>query len=148
MAYLEMLLSEQRNEAEAEPEPLQTPAKDSLALQWYRHRGEIFLVVAVILLGVATMPYAKDAIGDLKSKPVSAQGSSLVILLSRVGLASATNLPDSNDHNSIRVWVDLPAQLYYCPGDRRYGKTRSGRFTTQHDARLSQYEPAAHKVCD
>ena len=77
MAYLEMLFSEQRNRGEAEPEPEQTPAKESLAPRWYRHRGEIFLVIAVILLGIATMPFAKDAVAGGKSRSGPAQGSPL-----------------------------------------------------------------------
>lgn len=46
-----------------------------------------------------------------------------------------------------RVWVDFPSATYYCSGSRRYGKTSNGKFTTEENARLSQYEPALHKPC-
>ena len=48
---------------------------------------------------------------------------------------------------SPRVWVDFPSATYYCSGSRRYGKTSNGKFTTEENARLSQYEPALHKPC-
>jgi hypothetical protein len=47
----------------------------------------------------------------------------------------------------IRVWVDLKTGLYYCPGADSYGRTRSGRYLNQADARLGSFEPAERKEC-
>jgi hypothetical protein len=57
-----------------------------------------------------------------------------------VALPSGTNA-------QIKVWVDLKTALYYCPGSDSYGRTRSGRFLSQTEARLANFEPAERKEC-
>lgn len=47
----------------------------------------------------------------------------------------------------IKVWADLKTALYYCPGSAYYGQTRSGRFMSQADAHLANFEPAERRVC-
>ena len=47
----------------------------------------------------------------------------------------------------IKVWVDLNTGLYYCPGADSYGRTRSGRYLKQADARLGNFEPAGRREC-
>jgi hypothetical protein len=47
----------------------------------------------------------------------------------------------------IKVWVDLNTGLYYCPGADSYGRTRSGRYLNQADARLGNFEPAGRRDC-
>jgi hypothetical protein len=47
----------------------------------------------------------------------------------------------------IKVWVDLNTGLYYCPGADSYGRTRSGRYLNQADARLGNFEPALRTEC-
>jgi hypothetical protein len=48
----------------------------------------------------------------------------------------------------VQVWVDPHTALYYCPGSDPYGKTTDGRFSTQRDAQLDRFEPAARSVCE
>lgn len=55
--------------------------------------------------------------------------------------------PAAHSQPEARVWVDFPSGTYYCRDSRKYGKTRNGRFTTESNARLSQYEPNLHKPC-
>ncbi|HKW24176.1 MAG TPA: hypothetical protein VJN48_00250 [Terriglobales bacterium] len=47
----------------------------------------------------------------------------------------------------VKVWVDLNTGLYYCPGADSYGRTRSGRYLKQADARLGNFEPAGRREC-
>ena len=47
----------------------------------------------------------------------------------------------------IKVWVDLSTGLYYCPGADSYGRTHSGRYLKQADARLGNFEPAGRREC-
>ena len=64
-------------------------------------------------------------------------------------LKDKAGMPEMGSLNtSIRVWVDLHTALYYCPDSDLYGKTSKGRFTTQRDAQLDQFEPAYRKACD
>ena len=49
---------------------------------------------------------------------------------------------------TINVWVDPHTALYYCPGEEQYGKTVDGRVSSQRDAQMDRFEPAAGSVCE
>ena len=53
----------------------------------------------------------------------------------------------SGANAQVKVWADLKTALYYCPGSDSYGRTRSGRFLSQSEARLANFEPADRKEC-
>jgi len=65
-----------------------------------------------------------------------------------LGLADAPPAPVYEGNPEVRVWVDLHTALYYCPGADLYGKTIKGKYTTQRDALLDQFEPAGRKACE
>jgi hypothetical protein len=69
-------------------------------------------------------------------------------MLISLGLAEAPPTPEDNGNPNAQVWVDLHTALYYCPGTDLYGKTESGKYTTQREAQLDQFEPAYRKVCN
>jgi hypothetical protein len=69
-------------------------------------------------------------------------------MLIQLGLAEAPDAPADRGNPGVQVWVDLHTALYYCPGSDLYGKTAKGKFTTQREAQLDQFEPAYRKVCD
>ena len=69
-------------------------------------------------------------------------------LLVSMGVAEAPAPPAYMGNPDTKVWVDLRTALYYCPGTDMYGKTPKGKFTSQRDAQLDQFEPAYRKVCD
>jgi len=69
-------------------------------------------------------------------------------MLIGLGLAEPPAAPESKGNPDTKVWVDLHTALYYCPGSDLYGKTTKGRFVTQRDAQLDQFEPASRKACD
>jgi putative methionine-R-sulfoxide reductase with GAF domain len=48
----------------------------------------------------------------------------------------------------VSVWVDLRTALYYCPNADLYGKSEKGRYMTQRQAQIDQFEPASRKVCE
>jgi hypothetical protein len=48
----------------------------------------------------------------------------------------------------VRVWVDLRTALYYCPDADLYGRTPKGKYMTQREAQLDQFEAASRKVCE
>lgn len=47
----------------------------------------------------------------------------------------------------VKVWVNIPSNVYHCPGTRWYGTTKHGEFMTQAEAQKKQYRPAHGKVC-
>ena len=69
-------------------------------------------------------------------------------LLVSLGLAETPPTPVYLGNPNAQVWVDLHTALYYCSDSDLYGKTPGGKFTTQRDAQMDQFEPAARKDCD
>jgi hypothetical protein len=126
---------------------------------WNTRRGDIYLAIAVVLvLGVIRW-------GILSSHSVSATGSPTVStahrraapdadlslldrILVKLGLAEAPEPLEYKGNPGTQVWVDLHTALYYCPGADLYGKTPKGKFSSQRDAQLDQFEPAYRKACD
>jgi hypothetical protein len=95
--------------------------------------------------GTATAPAASQP----KAAAPDANLSTFDRLLISLGLAEAPEAPteDKGDPNA-QVWIDLRTALYYCPGSELYGKTAKGRFATQRDAQLDQFESASRKACE
>jgi GAF domain-containing protein len=138
------------------------PPKNAIARLWRAHRGDFYLAVAVILVLVVIRW------GMVPSSPVSATAGSPVSsssarskaaadadlsafdkLLISLGLAEAPEETTEDKGNPDRqVWIDLHTALYYCPGSDLYGKTEKGRFASQRDAQLDQFQPALRKACD
>jgi putative methionine-R-sulfoxide reductase with GAF domain len=127
---------------------------------WNRHRGDIYLAIAVILVlcvirwAIWSGPRAKTTgtpttASATHHKPAHDPGLSFFDrVLIQFGLAEAPDpLPDKGSPQ-VQVWVDLHTALYYCPGADLYGKTPKGKFTTQREAQLDHFEPAYRKACD
>ena len=130
-----------------------------LARFWNARRGDIYLAIAVILVGCvirwgiwSNHPVrATAAPNSSAATPHKANSDADLSLFDRMlislGLAEAPEKPEDNGDPSTQVWVDLHTALYYCPGADLYGKTATGKYTTQRDAQLDQFQPAYRKVC-
>jgi len=129
---------------------------------WNARRGDFYLAIAVLLVAVVIRwgiwsdhavgasghgGTASGAAGQHKSDP-NADLSMMDRLLISLGLAEAPEAPEYKGNPDTQVWVDLHTALYYCPGADLYGKTPKGKFTSQRDAQLDQFEPAYRKACD
>jgi len=126
---------------------------------WNARRGDIYLAIAVIVV-VCVIRW-----GIWSSHPVSATDTTNTAstahhkasadadlsffdrMLISLGLAEAPETPDDPGNPSIQVWIDLRTALYYCPGADLYGKTATGKYATQRNAQLDQFQPAYRKVC-
>jgi hypothetical protein len=129
----------------------------AMGLFWNSRRGDFYLAVAVILIGVvirwgiwsnnsvgATAGGSPSAIPGASHRGKPAPGADL----SSLGLAEAPEQPEYKGNPDTRVWVDLRTALYYCPGSDLYGKTDKGKLASQRSAQLDQFEPAYRKACD
>jgi len=137
-----------------------TERPGALARFWNARRGDIYLAIAVILVAVVIRW------GMLSNHPVSATGSPAAAgtvhrkaapeadlslfdrMLISLGLAEAPPAPEYKGNPNTQVWVDLQTALYYCPGADLYGKTAKGKYSSQREAQLDQFEPAYRKSCD
>jgi GAF domain-containing protein len=127
---------------------------------WNTRRGDIYLAIAIILVA------AVIRWGIFSGHPVSATGNPPAAaaahrkpaadadlslfdrMLISLGLAEAPPPTESKGNPDTQVWIDLHTALYYCPGTDLYGKTPKGKFTSQRDAQLDQFEPAYRKACN
>jgi hypothetical protein len=113
-------------------------------------------VIAVIRWGIlagdsvgATGRSTTITSGTNKRKPSpDADLSMFDKLLISLGLAEAPEAPEYKGNPDTQVWVDLHTALYYCPGSDFYGKTVGGKYSSQREAQLDQFEPALRKACE
>jgi GAF domain-containing protein len=126
-------------------------------LFWNQRRGDVYLAVAVILMAIVirwgiwsdhAMGATTSAATNASHRKRDADLSMFDRLLISTGLAEAPDQPEPKGNPDTQVWVDLHTALYYCPGTDLYGKTPKGRYTSQKDAQLDQFEPAYRKACD
>ena len=125
---------------------------------WNTRRGDIYLAIAVVLMvGVIRWAvwsgHSVSATGNptVSAAHRAAQDADLSLfdrILVKLGVAEAPDPPVYKGNPRTQVWVDLQTALYYCPGADLYGKTPKGRFSSQRDAQLDQFEPAYRKACD
>ncbi len=116
-----------------------------------RQRANVYVAVAVTLLVVAIMGWGMRSPEVLQAQSKNPAQPSLTLfeeLLVKLDLAEVTPAPGTAGNPNTQVWVDLHHALYYCPGSDLYGKTAGGKFTTQRDAQLDQFEPAERKNCN
>jgi GAF domain-containing protein len=127
---------------------------------WNAHRGDIYLGIAVVLVACVIRwglwsNHPVKATGTPATatathhKPAPDPGLSFFDrVLIQLGLAEAPAPQEDKGNPGVQVWVDLRTALYYCPGTDLYGKTSQGKFTTQREAQLDQFEPAYRKACN
>jgi GAF domain-containing protein len=136
----------------------QSGSNSGLRRYWNERRGVIYLVVAILVMVMAISR------GVWSGHRAGATGSGIVTstshlkpnadlsmldkLLIGAGLAEPPDRPEPKGNPNTQVWVDTHTALYYCPGADLYGKTPKGKFTSQKDAQLDQFEPAYRKACD
>jgi hypothetical protein len=112
-----------------------------------RNRANLYLGVAVLILVVVLL-------GLGPRTPASSAGANQSNLslfeqvLVSLHLAVPPPAPVYAGNPNTQVWVDLHTALYYCSGSDLYGKTPNGKFTTQRDAQMDHFEPAANRSCN
>jgi hypothetical protein len=106
------------------------------------HRANLYLGAAVSVAALALLwPTA--------STPQASTLGPMDRALVALGLAEVpAPVAHVKGDPTINVWVDPHTALYYCQGEEQYGKTADGRVSSQHDAQMDRFEPAAGSVCE
>ena len=114
------------------------------------HRGDISIAIAALLLLLAFLATGwRSAYRTVQASTFPVPSLTFYErMLVGLGLAEPPPAPLAAGNPNAQVWVDVHTALYYCAGSELYGKTPGGQFTTQHDAQLDQFEPAARKNCE
>jgi len=136
------------------------PTPGAFSRFWGARRGDFYLAIAVLLVacvirwgiwsdGSVSATGNPNAVAAANHKPDPDADLSLFDrMLISLGLADAPETPENKGNPDVKVWVDLRTGQYYCPGADVYGKTEKGKFTTQREAQLDQFEAASRKTCD
>ncbi len=114
-----------------------------------RHRADLWVGLSLILLLLALSGWGSRSViyGAAQSKVVQPSLTLFERVLIGLDLAQPPPAPVYMGNPNVQVWIDLHTALYYCPGAELYGKTPEGKYTTQRDAQLDQFEPAARAYC-
>ena len=131
----------------------------SLIRFWNDRRGDIYLGVALILVACVVgwglwsghsvgTPAAANSAAAAHHKSPEAGLSMFDRMLIHLGLADPPDAPEDMGNPAVQVWIDSHTGLYYCPGADLYGKTPKGKFRTQREAQLDQFQPAYRKACN
>jgi hypothetical protein len=125
-------------------------AKSAGGIWLAKHRADIYVGAAVVLLLIVLSGSGMHSAEHAAQSKNPAQPSLTLFerMLVSLGLAETPPAPVYLGNPNAQVWVDLHTALYYCSDSDLYGKTPGGKFTTQRDAQLDQFEPAARKDCD
>lgn len=67
---------------------------------------------------------------------------------SRTANNATGNAPVARTGGPGQVWVNTVSKVYHCPGDRYYGKTKSGAFMSQSAAQAAGDRPSEGKGCN
>ncbi|MGA8273190.1 MAG: GAF domain-containing protein [Candidatus Sulfotelmatobacter sp.] len=136
-------------------------SSSKLARFWRARRGDFYLAIAVVLVffvirwGMlphhtvrATGRAAVTAANRRKTPSPDADLSMFDKLMIGLGLAEAPDAPEYKGNPDTQVWIDPHTALYYCSDSDLYGKTSNGKFASQRDAQMDQFEPASRRACD
>lgn len=112
------------------------------------HRADLYLVASIIVSTVAMIWVLAGAPAPgAQRKPRLRPWEQALVGLGIAEAPTPVSRADRGNPNA-QVWVDPHTALYYCAGEDQYGKTPDGRVTTQKEAQMDQFEPAARAACD
>ncbi|HWY57854.1 MAG TPA: hypothetical protein VNZ03_25555 [Terriglobales bacterium] len=124
--------------------------KSAAGIWLAKHRADLYVGAAVLMLLIVLSGWGMRPAENHPAVKNSPQPSLTLFekLLVSLGLAEAPPAPVYLGNPNAQVWVDLHTAQYYCSDSDLYGKTAGGKFTSQRDAQMDQFEPAARRICD
>jgi GAF domain-containing protein len=139
------------------PEPLtELPPESWFARMWREQRPTLYVAAAFGVLALVIVNWIMQPAAPVAASPAPVaesltprtELSMMEKMLVGLGLAEAPSKPVYKGDPQAKVWEDLHTALYYCEGSDFFGKTKGGRYATQREAQLDQFQPASRKVCE
>jgi hypothetical protein len=133
------------------------PATGWLARMWKNHRANFYMVMSALLLLAVMSGWGTPGSGDAGlsagnsqagKRPAKPRLTFVEQALVTLGVAEPPPPPQYKGNPDTPVWEDIHTATYYCPGAALYGKTAGGKYTTQYQAQLDQFEAASRRVCN
>ena len=89
--------------------------------------------LAALVLGLSTLAYSQTATPPPSNPPAK-----------QMPKPAATEAPGGGPD---KVWVNTSSNVYHCPGDRYYGKTKAGKYMTEKDAQAAHAHGEKGQIC-
>jgi putative methionine-R-sulfoxide reductase with GAF domain len=115
----------------------------TLKERWTDYKSTVYLAASALILLLAILSRGAPTSTNSSLQPELPFGERLLVFLGFTEPPSRVIYGNPN----IRVWVDVPNAVYYCPSTDQYGKTGRGMFLRQRDAQLRRFEPAERRAC-
>ena len=132
-------------EAEQFEEP-ESSEPASIVLRF--RREDLYLAIAILVSTFALM-WVIWAAPVTRSWEEKARLTVWQRTLVKLGVAEAPSPPVVyRGDPEVKVWADPHTALYYCYGEDQYGKTADGHFSTQREAQMDRFSPAARAPCE
>lgn len=112
------------------------------------HRGDLYLALAILVsaLALCWVIWGTPLTRGADKGPQLTVGERTLV---KLGIAEAPERPVVYRGNpDARVWADPHTALYYCDGDEQFGGTRGGHYSTQKEAQMDRFSPAARTPCE
>jgi hypothetical protein len=123
--------------------------KSAAGIWLAKHRADLYVGAAALMLLIVLSGWGMRPLENHSAlKNAQPNLTFFEKVLVSLGLAETPPAPVYLGNPNAQVWVDLHTAQYYCSDSDLYGKTKGGKFTTQRDAQMDQFEPAARRNCD